>query len=345
MTTDASRQIETHLLQLLLATPDSHVSGSDIAGALGISRVAVWARIQRLEHRGYRIAAIRNKGYRLIGEPATLDAPLVHARLGARSTPLAVRILETIDSTNTEATRLLSANEPAPLAVITRRQTQGRGRLGRQWHSPEEGNLMLSLGFRPNLPPSRLQLFTLWAGLRACLALREETGLAIHVKWPNDLYLDGRKLGGMLTEARMDADLVRDLVFGMGLNVNSNPSAWPGLGPIASSLKQVAGGSDFPINRILVRLLTALHDAYHDLVSRDIVPDLLADWPSVDLLAGRPVRTIPLASGDPVRQGTAAGITPHGALTIRDASGAIHTVNAGEVSIGTERLHHAPHHG
>src|SRR3954462_12388040 len=130
-----------------------------------------------------------------------------------------VRCLDTGDSTNSEAEPLLDTGASVTLVILAGEQTAGRGRRGRVWHSPPTGNLYSTFVFRPKLEPARLHDFTLWMGLNVCELVSNFTKLEPGLKWPNDLLMNGRKAGGMLTEARVDADEVRDLVFGLGINL------------------------------------------------------------------------------------------------------------------------------
>ena len=120
-------------------------------------------------------------------------------------------------------TLTLAAGRPAPFAVLARRQTRGKGRLGRAWHSESPVSLYASLAFRPQVEPGRMQTFTLWMGVNLCELLANFTGVEPGIKWPNDIVFDGRKAGGLLTEARIDADRISDLILGVGLNVNPPP--------------------------------------------------------------------------------------------------------------------------
>src|SRR5690606_18217155 len=131
------------------------------------------------------------------------------------------------DSTNDEAARQLAAGRTAPFVILARKQTRGRGRLGRAWHSEANGNLYASFAFRPRVPPGRMAVFTLWMGVSICELIANFTHLQPGIKWPNDILFDGRKAGGMLTEARIDSDQIRDLIFGLGLNVNAPAADWP----------------------------------------------------------------------------------------------------------------------
>lgn len=147
-------------------------------------------------------------------KPDTLHAALIEVQLKVVPKHFSLVLLDEIDSTNDEAARQLAAGRLVPFVVMARRQTRGRGRFGRTWHSDSKANLYASFAFRPRVAPDRMQTFTLWMGLNICELLARFIGIPPGIKWPNDILFDGRKAGGMLTEARVDADQIRDLILG-----------------------------------------------------------------------------------------------------------------------------------
>jgi len=202
------------ILQALLKADSDFVSGNDLAEKLGVSRVSIWGRMEQLRSQGFEFEAVTRKGYRITKKPESLNPLLAQAYLTNPEECPDLVFLTTIDSTNDHATRLLANDYEAPFFVISNQQTLGRGRMGRKWHSPPSSNLYLSFGSRPYVRPDRMQLFTLWMGVYVARHLRDWLDLDIGLKWPNDLFYNGKKLGGMLTEARVDADSLRELIFG-----------------------------------------------------------------------------------------------------------------------------------
>lgn len=324
-------QTELHLLREFLAADDGLVSGARLARDLGVSRVAIWAQLQKLTKQGFTFSSEPGRGYRLTGTPARLHAPLIKAYLGRRSALPDLVCLDITDSTNSEAERRLAAGAAAPLVILAQEQTHGRGRRGRPWHSALNGNLYVTFVFRPELEPARLQDFTLWIGLNLCELIGKFCKLTPGLKWPNDLLLDGRKLAGLLTEARVDADQIRDLVLGIGLNVNGRASALPpDLGRLAVSLADATGGP-VDLNRFAAALIGRVGAAYEQFLSgrhRDTFADL---WSRYDLLRDRPVTVI---QGTHTVKGTALGIDDEGSLIVRTDSGRTERFRAGEVTLG-----------
>jgi BirA family biotin operon repressor/biotin-[acetyl-CoA-carboxylase] ligase len=150
------------------------------------------------------------------------------------------------------------------------------------------------------------------------------------LKWPNDLYFEGRKFGGMLTEARIDADQIRDLVFGLGLNVNPPPDTLPpSLARHATSLADCTG-QPVDINRLTAAIVGRVFSAYEQFVNgnhRDTFADM---WNLYDLLRGK---TVTLLHGPNKITGTAGGIDDEGHLLIRGANGRLQRFAAGEVTL------------
>ena len=239
--------------------------------------------------------------------------------------------LPEVDSTNDEAERQLAAGRPTPFVVLARRQSLGRGRFGRVWHSEDNGNLYASFAFRPHLEPGRMNTFTLWMGANLCELVANFCRIQPGIKWPNDLYFEGRKLGGMLTEARIDADQIRDLVFGLGLNVNSPPAALPAdLARQATTLASCTG-RPVDLNRLTAAIIGRVFSAYGQFVDgshRDTFADL---WNRYDLLRGQ---TVTLVHGGRRITGVAGGIDDEGSLLIRGENGRPQRFPAGEVTLG-----------
>jgi BirA family biotin operon repressor/biotin-[acetyl-CoA-carboxylase] ligase len=328
----ASPSTDVVILRELLAAGDEPVSGPRLAKMLGVSRVAVWHHLQRLTREGLTFDAVPKRGYRLGPPPEHLHAALIHAHLARQRVPQLV-CLETVDSTNSEAERRLAADAEVPLVILARQQTHGRGRRGRPWHSAANGNLYSTFVFRPRTEPARLQDFTLWMGLNLCELVEKFCRLSPQLKWPNDLFLDGRKAGGMLTEARVDADQVRDLVFGVGLNVNGRAAQLPPeLRKVATSFADAAG-TPVDLNKFAAALITRVMRAYQQFTDGSYRDTFTALWERYDLLRGRPVTVI---QGTRTISGTATGIDPEGSLLVRTTAGATERFRAGEVTLGKD---------
>jgi BirA family biotin operon repressor/biotin-[acetyl-CoA-carboxylase] ligase len=326
-----STEDEFTILKALLDASNDFVSGSVLGEQLGVSRPAIHGKLEKLRDQGFEVEAIRNKGYRLTQEPEVLHPALIRYYLEATATEMEVLYFPVIDSTNSEAERQITYERKSPFAIASSCQTKGRGRLGREWYSASADNLYLSVLFEPNIPPQQLQHFTLWAGITICRALQTFTPKAsLQIKWPNDLHCDGRKFAGMLTEAKMDSDSLRSIVFGIGINLNSNPSKFPKeLRKIATSLYAI-NGEELPINKVAARVLQAINQAYEACIHNKTTETLPEAWEPLSSLNGKPVTAL---QGDKEISGIASGINASGALLLTQPDGSTIPVRAGDVTL------------
>jgi BirA family biotin operon repressor/biotin-[acetyl-CoA-carboxylase] ligase len=318
------------ILRELLARDPDFTSGSALAAKLGMSRVSIWLHMEKLRADGFRFEAVRSHGYRIIRRPDALHLTFIRAHLKGRRRDLPVTLLDEVDSTNDEAARQLSAGRIAPFVILARRQTQGRGRFGRPWHSEPNGNLYASFAFRPRVAPEKMAAFTLWMGASVCELITNFASLSPGIKWPNDILFDGRKAGGMLTEARIDSDQIRDLVFGLGLNVNGPTAAWPDELPRRAVSLSEKAAAPLDLNHFTAALIGRVLLAYDDFVDGTYTKTFADLWQRFDVLRGKPIAL--LQSGRRIT-GTAAGVDDAGSLLIRSASGRLQRFHAGDVTL------------
>lgn len=321
------------ILTALLKAGHSFISGNDLADSLNISRVSIWSHLEKLKQYGFSFEAIRNRGYRIEKEPEIIHPDLLNAYLKFNNTQLPVFCFDEIDSTNSEAERLLSnKNSPTPFVVVSNQQTHGRGRHGRSWKSDDSGNLYLSFGFKPNLSPSLLKSFTPWIATKLCAHLNHELNVPIMLKWPNDLLLHGKKISGMLAESRIDVDSTRDLIFGIGFNINGNPQIWPPeLQAIATSLK-AENNRPFNINKITASIINSILLAYDDFINNSWKTEFPVLWAKFDSLYDKYVKGF---HGTTPIEGIAKGINEVGALKLLLNNGTVLVLDIGEISFSS----------
>lgn len=317
--------IERALLARLCRGP---ASGEELAREAGITRAAVWKRVQALREAGVEIKASPGRGYALVRPLELLDAERLRAALSpaARAQLSALTVLFDTDSTNAVALR-----EPAPArgcAVwLAERQRAGRGRRGRAWSSPLAAHVYLSVSRRFEGGIAALQGLSLAVGVAACEALRALGFSDVALKWPNDLLAGGRKLGGILVEVGGEAAGPIRAVVGLGVNVQMPAAA---AREIDQAWTDLASLGEAPPSRqaVAAALLDALLPALARFESEGLAP-FLARWPALDALAGRAVR---VDCGGEVHEGTALGVSEDGALrlAVRDGERRFH---AGEASL------------
>ncbi len=217
---------EELVLAFLAEAGDEFVSGEAISDKLGLTRAAVWKHVEALRGQGYRIDAVSARGYRLAGVPDRLTALELRPLLNTHDLGQVLHWYEELGSTNDRAKELADDGAEHGTVVVAEAQTAGRGRRGRAWISPPRKNLYFSVVLRPELPPARAPELTLVASVALCDALRQ-AGVAAGIKWPNDLLVGERKIGGILTELAAEPDRVHWVVVGAGLNVNAGPDDFP----------------------------------------------------------------------------------------------------------------------
>lgn len=319
---------------LLLRLARGPVSGDLLAGEAGLTRAAVWKRIEALRAAGIAVNAAPGQGYRLAQTPDLLEADAILAGLpgAVRRRVAALDVAWSLDSTNSE---LLRRETPAQgcAVLLAERQTGGRGRRGRAWASPLAAHVYLSLARRFDGGLARLGGLSLVAGIAACEALHAHGIAQVRLKWPNDLVVvdDGgglRKLGGLLVEGGGEAGGAARAVIGLGLNVRMPPASAQA---IDQPWAELAALSPRPVvrNALVAALLRHMLPAL-DAFDAQGLPPFLPRYAALDVLAGRAIRVHEAAR---THDAQALGIAEDGALRIRDASGNERRVHAGDVSV------------
>lgn len=237
--------------------------------------------------------------------------------------------LPQVGSTNDVAQALAAEGAPEGTLVIADEQTAGRGRLGRQWVAPAGANLLLSLLLRPALPPRQALRLTMIAGLAAVEAIEQTSGLTARLKWPNDIWLNGKKAGGILAETRLVDEQLEYVIIGLGLNVNADLSAHAQLAGLATSLRME---SEQQQDRLL--LLRTLVERFADWYGGIRSPRLREAWAGRLITLGQPVEA---HAGRQMVSGLAEAVDEDGALLVRAEDGQLHRLSAGDVSL--RRVH------
>lgn len=320
------------VLRVLRDAGAGWVSGEDLSQALGVSRTAIWKHIEGLRAAGYALEAQPRLGYRLVGTPDAVTPAEVLPGLTTRAFGRQIEYRETVGSTNDLAKQLARGGAPEGLLVVADEQTAGKGRLGRAWTTPPGAALAMTLVLRPNLPPYDAPRITLVAAVAVAEAVREVTGLPAGIKWPNDLQLGGRKFCGILTEMEAEMERISFVVCGMGLNANLPRELLPAeFRESATSLMAEAGAKVARAG--LVRAVMARFEEAYDQLIAGRFDQVLARWRALSVTLGQQVRVLSV-TGAPTLEGTAVDVAEDGALLVREAAtGQVHRVLAGEVSL------------
>ncbi|NLA37989.1 MAG: biotin--[acetyl-CoA-carboxylase] ligase [Methanomicrobiales archaeon] len=316
-----------NVLKILEESPDP-VSGGHIAERLGVTRSAVWKQIRELRRLGYNISSSRAQGYRLEATTSRLLPYEIHKKLRTRFIGKQIRYFDRIASTSWVGKQLAGEIDPGKLhgmVIIAEEQTGGVGRLGRAWVSPA-GGIWISIVLKPGIPIDRLFMITMAGSIAIARAIRKEYGLSALIKWPNDIFVGDKKVGGLLLELAAEADAIHYTLLGIGIDANISLSDLPpNLRDVVTSLKAEVGHE---VDRValLARVLREFELRYQQLEDGEY-DSIAREWKSLSLTLERRVaiRTINKAF-----EGEAIDVDTYGALIIRRDNGKIERVIAGD---------------
>lgn len=313
----------------ILKQSNDWVSGEYLCRELGVSRTAVWKHIRGLREDGYDIEARANLGYRLrsvpdIPYPDEVTVDLDTVVMGSR-----IEYYTDLPTTNGEAKKLARAGCPEGTVVVAESQSGGKGRMGRFWFSPRGRGLWFSAVLRPMVNLVETPQVTMVVAVAVALAIREHTGVAAGIKWPNDLLVEGKKICGILVELNAEMDRVNFMVAGIGLNVNIDSSQFPPeLSETVTSLK-IAAGHHIPRVPLLRTILQSFDFWYQRWLREGFVP-VLNKWRELCVTLDCPV-TVHTMKDSYV--GHALDVDETGALLVQTPDGEVQRLVAGEVSL------------
>jgi BirA family biotin operon repressor/biotin-[acetyl-CoA-carboxylase] ligase len=322
--------IDAQILTALRACGDNGVSGADLSQKLGISRAAIWARIEEMRSLGYEIEASPHSGYQLKSVPDVLHADDIMSRLGQVTVVgRDVRVFKETTSTNDVIEKLARDGAKEGVAVFAETQTKGRGRLGRQWVSPKGKGLWFSILLRPQLPPHAVTRVTIASATAVARAIRNETGLAPQIKWPNDILFGEKKAVGILTELSAELDNIKYVILGIGVDVNLTADELPSaLKPIATSLR-IEAGEEFSRAALAAEILKQLDQDYRRIQSGEF-EEVSEEWISSCSTIGR---NVSIQMGNETMHGRAEALDSDGALLLRTAHGRLERIMGGDVTV------------
>ena len=323
MTTDAK------ILSALRANPDG-VSGAQLAEQLGISRAAIWSRIEELRQLDYDIEASPHFGYRLVSSPDALHADDLLARLGkTRVIGRDIQVFEQTTSTNDVIEKLARDGVKEGVVVFAESQTKGRGRLGRKWISPAHKGLWFSILLRPDLRPQETTQLTVASATALRRAIESETGLKPEIKWPNDIFIGGKKVAGILTELNAELDKVRYVILGIGIDVNLDAGEFPAeLKKIATSLK-IEAGEIISRAELATAILRELDLDYARICAGKFTA-VADEWEENCVTMGK---NVTVQIGERKIRGRAESLDDDGALLLRTEHGHLERITGGDVTL------------
>ena len=323
--------VKSRLLELLEQHKGETLSGERLAEELACTRAAVWKAVKSLREEGYTIEAGPNKGYMLARDSNRLSVEGM--RLYLNNPQVSVKIYEQLNSTNQEAKKVAVSGEASHGSfVVALVQTAGRGRKGRSFYSPKDTGLYLSVVLEPEETLKESLLITTAAATAVYKAVQKVCGVSLDIKWVNDLYRNGKKVCGILTEAVTDFESgdIEFAIVGIGLNLYVEQEKLPQeLSGVAGGIfdtRQEAEGTDR--NRLAAEIVNALLEETKELrLSREYVEHNMV-----------PGRKIEISDGGNTRMARALSICEDGRLLVEEEDGTQNRLSYGEVSLRVRDL-------
>ena len=254
------------VLQALRSCSGQYISGEELSTQLNVSRTSIWKAIKALREEGHTIEAATNNGYMLIHNNRRLTESEIRQGLSENNRNIEIHVYDSVTSTNSEAKRLALEGAADGTLVVSGQQTAGRGRLGRSFYSPKEG-IYLSVIIRPRFDVSKSVLITCAAAVAVAESVKEIAGKDARIKWVNDVYVDDRKVCGILTEGMTDFESGQIEAVIIGIGVNTDVSNFP------DDLKRIAGAvdGDYSASELAGAIASRTIDYAHNIEERTFI--------------------------------------------------------------------------
>lgn len=325
--------VKDEVLKTLEINKGESFSGETLAGTLGVSRAAIWKAITALRKEGYPIEAATNKGYALMEDSDLLSEQGIRLYLSESTSSLPLHVYKTLDSTNLAAKRLALEGVSHGTVVISNEQTKGRGRLGRDFYSPPSSGIYLTILLKPNFDLSKSVLITTASSVAVCKAIEKVCGVESQIKWVNDVYINGEKICGILTEAITDFETgaIEYIASGIGINCHIPETGFP------DEIKNKAGAiqSSFSRNELAAEVINQMMAIYEDIESRNFI----TEYKKRSMVLGKDIQVVKHYSKQPTTQtsdaqtAVAIDIDNDGGLIVEYEDGSREVLNTGEISI------------
>ena len=316
----------------ILINADGYVSGETISSRIGVTRAAVNGAVKALKADGCVITSVTNRGYKLVSCPDKMFAGEVYSYLDESRRSSVICVANT-DSTNNMLKEMLKSSPASGTCIIANEQTGGRGRMGRTFVSPPDTGIYMSMLLRPAGSLSDMSEITAWTAVAVHNAILNAYGINTDIKWVNDLFLNGKKITGILTELSVEGEIgiVSNVIVGIGINVNQSQDSFPEeLQDIATSLAAGSGTAKLSRAKLAAEAIKELDK-------------MMTNWPSGKeqyletyrnccLTIGKEVNVINYSTGD-TRPGEALDVNSDFSLKVRFEDGHTEDVRSGEVSV------------
>jgi BirA family biotin operon repressor/biotin-[acetyl-CoA-carboxylase] ligase len=316
--------VKEDIISVLEKNRGEFISGEALAESLGVSRTSVWKSIRKLQDEGFSIVAVTNRGYMLEADTDILSRAGVEKYLD-NSLPIRLEVFKSIDSTNLELKR--RAAEAEGLVVAASEQTGGMGRLGRKFSSPSETGIYFSILLKPQIDNSEVTLLTTIAALAVCEAIEKHTDKKPGIKWVNDVFIDGKKVNGTLTQASFSVENLAPeyVIVGIGINVYEPDGGFdPEIKDIAGAVLESRQGN--MKNKLLAEVLNRYFYYYQNFEKKEFI----SEYKKRSIVIGKDVSVVTPTSS---RRASVLDIDDKCRLIVRYENGDEEAVSTGEISI------------
>ncbi|NLK43342.1 MAG: biotin--[acetyl-CoA-carboxylase] ligase [Tissierellia bacterium] len=319
--------MKSKILEKLKGNED-FISGQEISKDFHMTRAAIWKYINILREEGYNIESVPSKGYRLVSLPDLLTYEEIREYLDTDFIGRNIHYFDSIDSTNKKA-KEIALDEEEGTVLISEEQTDGKGRMGRDWVSPKGKGIWMTIILKPNIEPMKVPKLTLLGAAAVHKAL-DKMGIKTQIKWPNDILIAGKKICGILTEMSGELSMINYIIMGIGINVNLDEGDIPEeLKDKASSLK-ISTGEEINRKELTANILNELEKLYISFKEEDNMDEVLKICRENSILLGEEVKII---RGNDIRLGKAIDIKEDGELLVKFEGDNIESIISGEVSL------------
>lgn len=319
--------VKNDILHILESNKGRNISGQELADMLNVSRTAVWKAINSLKDEGYPIEAASNKGYSLSASSDLLSSEGIRLHLNKEFKNIPITVYKTIESTNSEAKLLAVQNAEHGTTIIAEEQTKGRGRFGRDFFSPSDSGIYMSIILKPKLSIENSVLITTAAAVAVCEAIEKFTNEVPQIKWVNDIFIGDRKICGILTEAvtNFESGMMDSVIVGIGINVKTKNKDFP------LELQNTAGSifdddNNFIRNQLTGSIINNVLKISENLKDKSF----MQTYKERSLILGE---NILYKKNNDWYEGYALDIDDSGGLIVYTADSQKITLNSGEVSI------------
>jgi len=320
--------LKNKVLYILEKNKGHIVTGGQLASILGVSRNAVWKAVNTLKEEGTAIISIPNSGYKLMDTNDTLFEELIRENLTTEWIGKAMALLPTVHSTNQHLKEMDTTDIPSGYVVIANEQTHGRGRRSRTFLSPKSEGLYLSILLKLNGALKDIRLLTICTAIAVSSALEKVSNIQADIKWVNDIYCNGKKICGILTEGTLSGELqeVSSVIVGIGINTGRVPAE---INDIATSVQAEVGIRGIR-NQLAAEVLNQFEAVYRDFLETEKQHDIIRRYQERLFIIGKQVCVT--GTGQPYAA-TVIGIDETGALIVRDDKQVVHHIVTGEITL------------